>query len=256
MTVDRHRLGRLNRQRGKDTQREHARLYCGLWGVDPETHASWTQDEPDNLFRDCPGEGWYVSVKAEAVWSPWAYLIDAATRARDLPFWIGCRRPRRDYKRFREIWYAIVPEPVYLQHACFANIEGLGAAYPDGLGGLAFPGLRPQDICAVSGLETTLRPVLATASPDVLRDAYMDPAPTRWEILKWVPQIEELAGYNASISVVGDGRHVLVTCPDWTITVQLKEPLPNNHGSFAVITPARVWASTLLRAHRRVHPDA
>lgn len=239
MTVDRSRLGRLNRQRGKDTQREHARLYCAAWGVDPETHAHWTQDEPDNVFERCPGAGWYVSVKAEAVWSPWAYLIDAATRAGELPFWIGCRRPRRDYQRFREIWYAIVPEDYYLRAELFA---------------LTGYGLTPTPAAAAANVAAAR--IIISKQTGLLRDAYMDPAPSRWEILKWVPQIEELAGYNASISVVGDGRHVLVTCPDWTITVQLKEPLPNNHGSFAVITPARVWASTLLRAHRRVHPDA
>jgi hypothetical protein len=112
---DKRKQGQLNRRRGKDTQREHARLYCELWGVDPGYCAHWTQTEPDNVFQHCPGEGYYVSVKAEATWKLREYIRDAEGRADGRPWWIGIRRPRVNWQAYGSTWYALTRGLVYVR---------------------------------------------------------------------------------------------------------------------------------------------
>lgn len=131
--------GRRNRRKGKDAQREYARYNCALWNVDPSSHALWDQSHPDNVYLECPGEGWFVEVKHEQDWEFPLYVRETERGAitwglQEVPddqsrwwtreWWVAARRPTR---KLRETWYVLTGLWTFTRTlaAAFTFVEGV-----------------------------------------------------------------------------------------------------------------------------------
>ena len=115
--IDRSAIGRRNRRRGNDVQREYARYNCAIWGVDAKKHAVWTgrniDGHSDNIYIDCPGAGFHVEAKGERDLRPHAWLRQTLRDAPDERCWCAFRRPGALQRLLREFFYVLVPMPTF-----------------------------------------------------------------------------------------------------------------------------------------------
>jgi hypothetical protein len=178
MTETNSRRGRLNRRRGKEAEKDAAEFNCGVWGVDLAHSAQWTQREPDNLYLDCPGEGYYVSVKHEELWRPHDYIRDAEKRSGGAPWWVQMRRPRAlPWRAFGSVWYNLMAERTLL--------DVLDDAY-----GHTFP-FAPTASPQVPIEERRRRVVVGVP---LMVDIHGFPDDRQWRLVEWTTSLEALEG--------------------------------------------------------------
>ena len=125
--IDHNAIGRRNRRRGNDVQREYARFNCATWGVDSEKHAVWTgrniDGHSDNIYIDCPGAGYHIEVKGEKDLRPHAWIRQTLRDAPSGLCWCAFRRPGALQRLFDELFYVLVPVTTFTDVRARAGVE-------------------------------------------------------------------------------------------------------------------------------------
>lgn len=227
-TEERSRMGRRNRDRGKQVQREYARYNCAIWNVDPETHAVWTAHHPDNEYICCPGEGNHVEVKGEKEWRLPAWIreaerdaIKAATGRHTLGagthWWIASRYPLGQSSTYRNPYYVIAPEFHYLERCV-----------------LAYTGLDWQEVFPRTDQGLIDLRAEFVSFRKALCDYRARATSRHWRLGTWIPELELLAleeGGMPWILVLErpedtagwkyiHGHYVLMPACDWAVILQ------------------------------------
>jgi len=119
MGTDYSRQGRINRNKGKDGQREFGRhfieLLSGLEWDHPDQTMSvvTTAAHPDDIFRGTPVDSFHIETKKWKKLRPRLWIAQAGEDAGGAPWLIAFKRPGPIWRQLHNEWYVLIPVEVY-----------------------------------------------------------------------------------------------------------------------------------------------